>query len=122
MAHIAVPEVPHCFVREITVREVREWLLEAERVSESDAVADALFEEFSLWELARFVTWEGAPEAAACNPEHFSHLTLTQVRAIYLAAKAANPDFFGFRGRLLAQAERLRAAAPASASTASFSP
>ena len=81
-------------LRELTVGEVRRWLAEISSGIElpTDLVGNVLFDRFSLFELALFIDG-AAPD--------YDALTQSEVRQIEATARTLNPDFFGFRQRLL---------------------
>ena len=72
-------------VRELTFKEVRDWLAEVQAQTERDPVHALAFEDLGLDDLARFVDWS-IGRLETCTP--------SQLRPVVDAAKRLNPLFF----------------------------
>lgn len=102
-------------VRELLVREVRDWLAEVEAGTVVvDAVSEFAFEDCSLADLARVC---GVPVGA------FDQYAPSELEALKEAARALNPHFFRVRAAIAAaQVAHLRALLPPATSSAPRSP
>lgn len=96
-------------VRELTVREVRDWLTEIEAGAPVDPLHALAFEDFGLEDLARMC------DAPAADLEAFAPSDLAELVA---AARALNPHFFRVRAALTGAARVLTYEAQALISTA----
>lgn len=85
-------------IRELSVGEVRKWFVGLDDESK-DLVDQGLFEEVAIPDLVR-MTSLGASEIDELQP--------SDVHEIINACKDLNPDFFGFRARLLAASQAVR--------------
>lgn len=80
-------------VRELTVAEIRAWLMRREAVPATDVLGELLFVETTLDEIREF---------SDLSAEAQETLTPAQLREVWERVKASNADFFGMRARLLA--------------------
>lgn len=87
-------------VHELTLGEIRQWLVKAMQ-GEGDLVDAALFEEFDPQDL-RILT--------SLSPEQIDAMTPSRLREVYALCLEANQDFFGLRRRVVAMAQTLLSA------------
>lgn len=87
---INLPGLP-VTVRELTVAEVRSWLVEAESGAPVDPLRAMVFDDCSLDDMARMV------DVAAAALEQFTNSELEPLRD---ACRALNPHFFRVRAAL----------------------
>lgn len=78
-------------VRELTFKEVRDWLAEVEAQTQRDPVHATAFEDLGLDDLARVVGW-------SCS--RLETYTPSQLKPVVDAAKKLNPHFFRLRAAL----------------------
>jgi hypothetical protein len=78
-------------VRELTFKEVRDWLAEVDAQTQRDPVHATAFEDLGLDDLARVVDWS-VSSLETCTPG--------QLRPVVEAAKRLNPHFFRIREAL----------------------
>lgn len=95
-------------VRELSVREIREWLASATAPEHWDAVDELLLGEISLTDLARMTT---------VGPEVLGEAYQSELAELLAVAKKLNPLFFGLAARLAQVAADARAARPSDGST-----
>lgn len=105
---IDLPGLP-VTVRELTVAEVRAWLVEAEAGAPVDPLRAMVFDDCSLDDLARMA------DAAADVLEGY---TASELAPLYEAAKALNPHFFRVRAALTRVAQLIEAETGSMISTA----
>lgn len=87
-------------VKELTVAEVRHWMMDMAAQEESKKPEDnigivldqGLFEGIGLSDIVRMT------DLTKCQIEHF---TPSELQVVIQKCKELNPDFFGMRGRLL---------------------
>ena len=77
-------------VRELTVAEIRAWL--AGKAALGDLVDSALFEDFSVTDLAVLTNLPAA---------EIDNLTPRQIKSVMAKAQEVNPDFFAMRARMV---------------------
>lgn len=87
---IELPGLP-VTVRELTVAEVRAWLVEAEAGAPVDPLRAMVFDDCSLDDLARMA------DVSAARLESF---TAGELAPLHEAARALNPHFFRVRAAL----------------------
>ncbi len=85
---------------ELTLAEIREWLLKATQEN-GDVIDAALFEEFDIHDL-RLLT--------SLTAEQIESMTPSKLRFIYEIAQEHNKDFFGLRRRVVAMGRTLLSA------------
>jgi len=78
-------------VRELTFKEVRDWLAEVDAQTQRDPVHATAFEDLGLDDLARVVDWS-VSSLETCTP--------SQLKPVVDAAKKLNPHFFRLRAAL----------------------
>lgn len=86
-------------VKELTVAEVRHWMMDMVAQEESKTPADnitivldqGLFEGIGLSDIVRMT------DLTKCQIEHF---TPSELQVVIQKCKELNPDFFGMRGRI----------------------
>lgn len=96
-------------VRELTVSEVRSWLVEAESGAPVDPLRALVFDDCSLDDLARM---SDAPAEA------LEQFTAGELATLHDAAKGLNPHFFRVRAALTRVAQLIEAEAGSMISTA----
>lgn len=77
-------------VREITVNEIRDWLINAEEVK-NDVVGDLILDDITIDELCR---------CSDLKPDQASNLTPTELNSIADTCKELNASFFALRDRI----------------------
>jgi hypothetical protein len=89
-------------VKELTVAEIRAWLVEAEAGVQAgfDLVGQVLFEQLNFADIARM---------SDLNISEMDALTPSEVRAVAEACESVNADFFLMRARLATAGARLLA-------------
>jgi hypothetical protein len=105
---IDLPGLP-VTVRELTVSEVRSWLVEVESGAPVDPLRAMVFDDCSLDDLARM---------ADVSAARLEGLTGSELAPIYEAAKALNPHFFRVRAALTRVARLIEAETGSMISTA----
>lgn len=95
--------------RELTVTEVRSWLVEAEAGLPVDPLGALVFDDCSLDDLARM---------SDAEPAALEALTYGELLPLHDACKALNPHFFRVRAALQKVARAIDAEAAAMISTA----
>lgn len=78
-------------VRELTFKEVRDWLAEVEAQTPRDPVHATAFEDLGLDDLARVVDWPVG---------RLESYTPSQLKPVVEAARKLNPHFFRIREAL----------------------
>lgn len=96
-------------VRELTVAEVRAWLVEAEAGAAVDPLRAMVFDDCSLDDLARM---------SDVPAETLEQFTTSELAPLHDAAKALNPHFFRVRAALIRVARLIEAEAGSMISTA----
>jgi hypothetical protein len=96
-------------VRELSVREIRDWLHSAKAPEHWDAVDELLLGELSLTDLARMTT---------VGPEVLGEAYQSELAELLAVAKKLNPLFFGLAERLAQVAREARPDQRSDASTA----
>lgn len=92
-------------VREISIAEIRAWLMDIETQAKSETVSlysvdRDLFEAVSLADLAKFTD---------LAPEVIDGLLPSQIHQVIAAVREVNPDFFAMRERMRQAADSLLA-------------
>ena len=85
-------------VRELTVRDIRDWLVEAEAGVAVDPLHALAFEQFGLQDLARMC--DATADDLECYPP-------SELDPLVAACKRINPHFFRVRGLLTGTAQVL---------------
>jgi len=96
-------------VRELTVREVRDWMVELETRQEADAIGALALDECRLEDLARM------SDISAADLEGY---TPSEMEDLVVVCKALNPHFFKVRAALTSVARLIQKEAQALVSTA----
>ncbi|NOR70890.1 MAG: hypothetical protein GQ532_14550 [Methylomarinum sp.] len=86
-------------VREITVNEIRDWLINASEVK-NDVVGDLILEDITIDELCR---------CSDLKPNQASQLTPTELNSIAEVCKELNASFFALRDQLRLDPEKASA-------------
>ncbi len=89
-------------VKELTVAEVRHWMMDMAAQEESKTPADnvaivldqGLFEGIGLSDIVRMT------DLTKCQIEHF---TPSELQVVIQKCKELNPDFFGMRKKIISQ-------------------
>ncbi len=95
--------------RELTVAEVRTWLVEVEAGTEVDPLGSMIFDDCSLSDLARM---------SDVDPAALEGLTYGELAPLRDACKMLNPHFFRVRAAMQKVARAIEAEAEAMISTA----
>ena len=95
--------------RELTVAEVRAWLIEAEAGTPVDPLRSLVFDDCSLDDLARM---------SDCTSAGMEMLTYGELLPLHDACKALNPHFFRVRAALQKVARAIEAETASMISTA----
>lgn len=96
-------------VRELTVADVRTWLVEAEAGTEVDPLGSMVFDDCSLSDLVRM---------SDADKDALEGLTYSELLPLRDACKVLNPHFFRVRAALQKVARAIEAEAAAMISTA----
>ncbi len=111
MAATRIVELPGAkvTVRELTVAEVRAWVVEMESGMPVDALGSLVFDDCALADLARM---------SDADPAALEALTYGELLPLRDACKALNPHFFRVRAAMQKVARAIEAEAEAMISTA----
>jgi prepilin-type processing-associated H-X9-DG protein len=85
-------------VRELSVKEIRDWVKDATTSSEFDMVTEGLFTETSLKDFCLMTDLTQAD---------LDNLKPSTIREVAKLCKEVNPDFFSLRERMVVTAKRI---------------